>query len=132
MELKRIQKQILLLEKAYKTLNNAMNQWKYSKLEQDWTIQRFEYTIELTWKTLKKIHIFEFWECNLFPKQIFKVFYENWIVTNLELWFALLKERNNLSHFYSEYFAEKSFKFIKEHYWEIWILIQVLKKKYLN
>jgi len=35
MELERIEKQILLLEKAYKTLENAMNLKKYSQLEQD-------------------------------------------------------------------------------------------------
>jgi hypothetical protein len=54
MELIRVQKQILLLERAYWTLYEAMNLKNYSTLEQDWTIQRFEYTIELSWKTLKK------------------------------------------------------------------------------
>lgn len=54
MELIRIKRQILLLEKAYKTLEEAMSLKNYSTLEQDGTIQRFEYTIELSWKTLKK------------------------------------------------------------------------------
>ncbi len=132
MELIRIEKQILLLEKAYKTLDEAMKLKNYSALEQDWTIQRFEYTIELTWKTLKKILEYEMWECNLFPKEIFKEFYKIEIVEDLEVWFQLLKERNTLSHFYSEYISNNSFVFLKENYNVIWKLIEKLKNKYLK
>jgi len=131
MELERIEKQILLLEKAYKTLENAMNLKKYSQLEQDWSIQRFEYTIELSWKTLKKILDYENIDSNLFPKEIFKEFYKIEIIEDLETWFNLLKERNTLSHFYSEYISDNSFNYIKHNYKVIWELIIKLKKKYL-
>ena len=132
MELERIEKQILLLEKAYKTLDSAMCLEKYSDLEQDWAIQRFEYTIELSWKTLKKILDYENIDSNLFPKQIFKEFYKIWIIQDLEIWFDLLKERNTLSHFYSEYISSNSFNFIKDNYKVIWKLIEILEKKYIN
>jgi len=131
MELERIKKQILLLEKAYKTLDNAMKLKNFSELEQDWTIQRFEYTIELSWKTLKKILDYEEIDSSLFPKQIFKEFYKIWIIQNLEIWFDLLKERNTLSHFYSEYISNNSFSFIKKNYKVIWELINTLKNKYI-
>ena len=132
MELERIQKQILLLEKAYKTLDYAMSLDNYSQLELDWTIQRFEYTIELCWKTLKKILKYENINSNLFPREIFKEFYKIWIIKDLEKWFDFLETRNTLSHFYSEYISWKSFMFLKENYKEIWILIKNLKEKYLK
>jgi len=59
MELERLQKQICFLEKAYKTLEEAMSLKVLSDLEKAGTIQRFEYTIELTWKTLKNILKYE-------------------------------------------------------------------------
>lgn len=131
MELIRIQKQILLLERAYKTLDEAMSLKNYSTLEQDGTIQRFEYTIELSWKTLKKILEYEMQDANLFPKEIFKEFYKIEIIENLEVWFQLIKTRNTLSHFYSETTSTQSFIFLQENYKVIWNLIKKLKNKYL-
>lgn len=131
MELNKIQSQILLLEKAYKTLDEAMSLENYSTLEQDWTIQRFEYTIELSWKTLKKILDYEEQDSKLFPKEIFKEFYKLEIIDNLDIWFELLKTRNTLSHFYSETVSTHSFYFLKENYKVIWDLLKKLKQKYL-
>ena len=99
MELNRIKKQILLLEKANKTLIEAMSKNNYSTLEQDWAIQRFEYTIELTWKTLKKVLEYEWQTNNLFPKEIFKECFKVDLIEDLDIWFDLLDQRNILSHF---------------------------------
>ena len=54
MEQQRIENQVMLLKKAYTTLQKACQQEQLSDLESDGLIQRFEYTIELTWKTGKK------------------------------------------------------------------------------
>lgn len=132
MELERLQKQICFLEKAYKTLEEAMSLKVLSDLEKAGTIQRFEYTIELTWKTLKNILKYEMWECNLHPREIFKEFYKIEAIEDLEVWFQLLKSRNVLSHCYNENISESSFMFLKENYKIIWTLINKLKIKYIS
>ena len=131
MELERLQKQILLLEKTNKTLIEAMSKDNYSTLEQDWAIQRFDYTIELTWKTLKKVLEYEWQVSNLFPKEIFKECFKADLIDDLDIWFDLLDQRNTLSHFYSEYISNRSFEFIKSHYSVITFLVEKLKDKYV-
>ena len=132
MELERLQKQILLLEKANRTLNKAFSQEKHSQLEIDWIIQRFEYTIELTWKTLKKVLEFEGQNNNLFPKEVFKECYKVQLINNLDIWFNLLEQRNILSHFYIEHLSEQSFNYIKNNHSIITELIENLRNKYLK
>ena len=83
-------------------------------------------------ENFEKILDYEKIDSNLFPKQIYKEFYKIWMIDNLEIWFDLLKERNTLSHFYSEYISTESFIFIKNNYKVIWKLIGILKKKYIN
>lgn len=131
MELERLNKQILLFEKAYKTLESAFEKKSFNELEKDWVIQRFEYTIELSWKTLKRILEYELSDSNLFPKEIFKEFYKKWLISDLELWFNFLQIRNYMSHMYSEYNSNDSFNFIKKNYKSIWELVEIIKKRFL-
>ncbi len=42
-------------QKALNQLEKAVNMKKYTDLEQEGLIQRFEYTIELAWKTLQDL-----------------------------------------------------------------------------
>lgn len=116
MELQRIQNQINLLQKAYTTLETACNKTNLSDLESDGLIQRFEYTIELTWKTGKKYLEYKGLQASDFPKDIFKTLFSAQIVPDLEVFFEFLETRNTLSHMYSEHIAHKDIHIIKEHH----------------
>jgi hypothetical protein len=73
MELVRLQKQILLLEKANKTLEKVFIEGvELNDLEKDGVIQRFEYNIELVHKTLKKV--LEYFKVNFMasPREIIR------------------------------------------------------------
>jgi len=48
-----IYKRLEDFEQAAKRLKKALNQTKFTELEQDNAIQKFEFTFELAWKTLK-------------------------------------------------------------------------------
>lgn len=128
MELKKLEKQIDLLNKAYLTLEEAFKQKSFSDLEKDWVIQRFEYTIELSWKTCKKM--LDYKKVNFIPspRDIMRESFKLELISDLELWEEFIDIRNYMSHMYSEYVSWESFNFIKKNYKKIWELINKLKE----
>ena len=127
MELNRLKKQISLFEKANNTLQNVfIEKENFSQLEKDWVIQRFEYTIEIAWKTLKKILEYEQVNFNPSPRQILKESYKLNLIDNLELWYEFLDIRNQMSHVYSDFYSNDNFDFIKSHHKKITILVEKL------
>ena len=77
----------------------------------DGVIQRFEYTMELCWKMLKR-HLEEsgLERVDSFGiKELFRVGYEQGLVTDPVVWFDYLKKRNLTSHTYDEETAKTVF-----------------------
>ena len=128
MELKKLQRQILLFEKANNSLQKVfVEQENFSELEKDWVIQRFEYTIEISWKTLKKVLEYEQLNFTPAPKEIIRESYKLDYINSLELWDEFLDIRNQMSHVYSDYYSKDNFDFIKLNCWEITKTIEILK-----
>ena len=123
MELEVLKKQIELLKKSYKTLFTAFKGKSLNDLEKDWVIQRFEYTIELSWKTCRKFLMYKKVSFIWWPKDIFKEMFRIGVLDDLELWENFLDIRNAMSHMYSEYVSENSFEYIKNNYEKIQFLI---------
>jgi len=128
MELKKLKNQIKLLKKAYATIEKAFEKKKFNDLEKDWVIQRFEYTIELSWKTCKMFLIYEKLDFLPAPREIIRESFKLWIIWDLELWEEFLDIRNSMSHMYSEYVSWESFDYIKENHGNISYLIKHLEK----
>jgi len=132
MELNRLQKQILLFEKANNTLQKVfIDKDTFSELEKDWVIQRFEYTIEIWWKTLKKVLEYEQLNFTPAPKEIIRESYKLDYIDSLELWSEFLDIRNQMSHVYSNYYSEDNFDFIKLNSSKITETLEKLKKKFI-
>jgi nucleotidyltransferase substrate binding protein (TIGR01987 family) len=74
-------------------------------LERDGAIQRFEFTYELLWKTLKKVLLFKGIEQNS-PRGVFREAAKIGMIEDLDLWFDFLKNRNITVHIYKEEYAE--------------------------
>ena len=76
----------------------------------DATIQRFEFTYELMWKTLKNfledIHGIR----AVSPRQVFKEAYALSFIESDELFLEMLHSRNLLSHTYNEELANDIYK----------------------
>lgn len=132
MELDRLENQILILKKAYETLNSALIKEILSDLEIDWVMQRFEYTTELLWKTCKIFLNYKWIDVFQSPKDIFKECYKLWLIKDLKLFFNFIEIRNSMSHMYSEYISMKSFNFIKKNYKNINELINNLETNLNN
>lgn len=98
-------------KKALSTLDEAMITPPRNKLERDGIIQRFEYCVEVAWKSAKKV--LEYHENNAdTPRNVIRELAKiNWI-NNPEDWINFLEARNKTSHLYHEEVAEELFKIV--------------------
>jgi nucleotidyltransferase substrate binding protein (TIGR01987 family) len=90
------------LIKAYRQLENANKRFsELSVLEKEGLVQRFEYTFELSWKTLK-----DYLESQgspvQFPRDVIKEAFSAGVIEDGETWMDMLDNRNLMSHTYQE------------------------------
>ena len=102
-------------KRAFFRLEEAMKEEELTELERNGLIQRFEFTIELAWKTLK-----DFLESEGFvvksPKQTIREAYRNHFITDAQVLLDALQRRNELSHDYNEDTFERAEVEIKESF----------------
>ena len=100
--------------KALARLETACSQERYSELERAGLVQMFEFTLELSWGTLKDLLFYEGFEVRT-PRDAIRRAFEAEYLTEEEtetLLKALIK-RNVLSHAYDEKTAEEAERLIK-------------------
>src|SRR5271156_3893945 len=98
-------------DRAYKLLAEALRDGphKLSLLEKEGVVQRFEFTFELAWKTVK-----DFLENGglvispVVPRQVIKEAFAAKLLPDGQVWIDMLDHRNRLSHTYSEAVFEKA------------------------
>lgn len=89
-------------ERAYKQLSVAVEQFEeLNTLEKEGLIQRFEYTFELAWKTLKDLLEAEGISVS-FPREVIKTAFQHQLIRDGEVWMDMLENRNLLTHTYEE------------------------------
>ena len=96
-------------------LETACSQERYSELERAGLVQMFEFTLELSWGTLKDLLFYEGFEVRT-PRDAIRRAFEAGYLTEEEtetLLEALIK-RNVLSHAYDEKTAEEAERLIKD------------------
>lgn len=108
--------QLSLLDQCIKTFTQAIHDDTGHEYMRDTIIQRFEYSIELSWKTLKKLFEYKWFSDLKYPKDIIRKAYEIDLIQDVEIWITLIDHRNTLSHVYSWEQAEDIFEYIKDHY----------------
>lgn len=89
-----------------------------SELIRDATIQRFEFTFEVVWKTLKLYLERQGHECGGPRATLKKAFAENVISSpeEADLWLRMLEDRNLTTHAYNEALAGQIHGHIVRHY----------------
>lgn len=110
---------------ANKRLQEALETPLTETLALDGTIQRFEFTFELAWKTLKAFLEDQGIICRS-PKACFKEAFKMGWIEDEESWISLLQARNMTSHVYSEGMAVEIYESIKENHYQIQALIALL------
>jgi nucleotidyltransferase substrate binding protein (TIGR01987 family) len=78
-------------------------------LEKAGTIQYFEFTYELAWKTLRRVLLGRGKELNS-PKTVFREAALEKLIDNPEVWFDFIKNRNETVHTYNKAVANNIFK----------------------
>lgn len=81
----------------------------------DATIQRFEFTIELYWKLLKRILQTKGVDV-LYPRDVLQEAYAGKLIDHEQTWLNMLKDRNLTSHTYDEKLADVIYNNIKTYY----------------
>lgn len=99
---------LIPLSKAVKALKQALEMPK-SDIVRDATIQRFEFCIELSWKSAKKI----MGTTTSAPKQVVREMGQNGFIDDVSLWIDAIDNRNLSVHTYNEELANKIYDFIK-------------------
>ena len=115
------------LANADKRLQEALETPLSETLALDGTIQRFEFTFELAWKTLKTFLEDQGLICRS-PKACLKEAFKMGWIDDEESWISLLQARNMTSHVYNEEMAVEIYEVIKNNHAHIQTLITELEK----
>jgi len=116
-----------------KNFENSLNSLKEGvlqakdELDKDGVIQRFEFTIEMLWKTLKAILQYHGIECYS-PRNCIKEAFKVNIIDDDEIILDMLEDRNLSSHVYNKTTSEEIFEKIKDIYLEILTNLQLQEK----
>lgn len=99
-----LETKITNFSKAVIRLQDAIAEYEktHSDTVRDGAIQRFEFCMELAWKTTREYLIEQgFAELNS-PKAVMREAYTSHVIDSQELWISALNDRNLTSHVYDE------------------------------
>ena len=119
------------LGKALSRLGQVLNESPSNPLWIDATIQRFEFTIELFWKTFRHLLTLEGRE-SFSPRECLKAAYQLGWIHDEAAWLGMLKDRNQTSHTYNEALAEQIVARIRIHFPEMERTYQFLSERFQN
>lgn len=103
------------LKKAYSRLTDAISR-VHDDLDKDGVLQRFEFTMELLWKTLKIVLEYNKIDASGGPKHCIKQAFRYGFINDDEIILDMLDDRNRSSHVYDEETSDEIFTNIKEVY----------------
>ena len=103
------------LQPAFAQLSKGLAIETPSDIEKQGIIQSFEFTFELSWKTLK-----DYMESQGilagFPREVIKQAFHHQIILDGELWLEMMGKRNLLAHTYDAKIAEEAYQLIANKY----------------
>lgn len=103
------------LENAFRFLQTGLEKESLDPYQEAGIIQSFEFTFELSWKTLKDFlesmgtHV-------TFARDVLKEAFAAQIIKNGHLWLEMLEKRNQLSHTYNRQQATHAVQYIRTRY----------------
>lgn len=117
-------------ENAFIKLKEGTQKENPDDLEIDGVLQRFEFTFDLAWKTLKDYMEYQGFSNKIgSPREIIQQDFKHELIEDGETWIKMMLSRNALSHLYDENTSRKIYEEIKKQYIELLeTLIEKLKK----
>lgn len=111
-------------ERALRSLELALAEPK-TDITRDASIQRFEFCVELGWKTAKRFLGTD----SSAPKTVVREMGRDGLIDDVEAWLKAIDQRNLTSHTYQEKLAEEVYSFAKEFIVNANKLLEKLKNK---
>ncbi len=102
--------------KAFNHLRNSLQLIQFSDLEKEGVIQRYEYTFEVAWKTLKDFLESEGITSLTGPRSVIKEAFSKEIISNGHAWIDMMDLRNLTTHTYDDEILQSTFEKIKTKY----------------
>ena len=96
------------LSKALVSLEEALTVEK-TDISRDASIQRFEFCVELAWKSARKV----MGTSTTAPKQVIREMAQSGLIEDVEFWLKSIDQRNLSSHTYIQKLAEEVYAFAK-------------------
>lgn len=109
------QKKVENFEKSVTRLQEALAEYDLNKSTtvRDGAIQRFEFSVELAWKTTREYLLDQGFADLNSPKTVMREAYSYKIIHNEHVWIQILNDRNLTSHVYDEKTADEIFARIR-------------------
>lgn len=105
-------------ERAYQqfiSVTQNCDAMSLSELEQEGFVQRFEYTFELAWKTLRDYLLENGYKLDS-PKSVIRQAYQSGCIADGEIWMDALEKRNNTVHTYNQEILKETIRFLTEEF----------------
>jgi len=114
------------LADALERLREALAEPVTNSLAIDGTIQRFEFTIELFWKALKRLLAYEGIDTST-PRETLQQAYQAGWLTNETAWLDMLRDRNQTSHAYDKALARQIYERVRVNFPELERALKTLR-----
>ncbi|RLD78732.1 MAG: nucleotidyltransferase [Bacteroidetes bacterium] len=105
--------------RAFEQFERFLKQEKLNDMEKQGLIKAFEYTYELSWKTLQDLLKEKGYTDILGPKPVIKQSFQDGYISDGKNWMRMHVSRNLTSHTYDEETAEEIIKDIKYLYFSL-------------
>lgn len=113
--------------KAFTQLERFVSKENLNEMEEQGLIKAFEYTYELSWKTLQDLLKEKGYSDIIGPRPVIEQSFQDGLITDGKGWMQMHKSRNLTSHTYDEETADEIIDQIREHYFN---LLKELKNRF--
>ena len=93
-------------------------------MEEQGLIKSFEYTYELSWKTLQDLLKYKGYQGIIGPKPVIEQSFQDGYILNGKAWMRMHQSRNMTSHTYDQNTAREIIKSIQSDYFELFQQLQ--------
>lgn len=115
--------------KAFKQLEKFMQEEELNEMEEQGLIKSFEYTFELSWKTLQDLLKEKGYNNIVGPRPVIEQSFQDGYIVDGKGWMRMYKSRNLTSHTYDEKTAEEIIEGIRKEYFNLLNSLQIKLEK---
>ena len=123
----RWQQRFINFNKAFAQLERFVAKEDLNEMEEQGLIKAFEYTYELSWKTLQDLLIEKGYQDIFGPRPVIEQSFQDGLITDGKGWMQMHKGRNLTNHTYDEDIVDEIVKQIRGKYY---YLLKGLKSKF--